>query len=98
MNARKVPVYLLALLLGGGCMRNSSTLLRETLHAKARAERAYEKHDVAAADLAAAHAEETLGELKLRNDSNPELIAQANAAALGARNFAQLAHEERQIR
>lgn len=96
---------LLLLLLAAGCGSKPESLLQKALKAESEARLAFEKHDPAAADLAAARAEDATQKLqrladagKLRHPTSRNLLNEAKAAAGSARNYAELAHEELQRR
>jgi len=84
-----------------GCSDSPSTFLRTALRGEAQAKRAFEKHDVEGAELAAARAEVALADLeqfissgKLSGPEKERVLSQTRMAAASARDYAQLAHEE----
>jgi hypothetical protein len=106
--AGKSAGYLLCLallLFVAGCSPKPADLCRKAVRAEAEAKRAFEQHDVEAADLAAARAQDAFDELKtLAESTKPvattakKFLKEARDAAGSARNYAELAREEEQCR
>ena len=101
------PSLLAALLLLGltGCGRTPAELRLRALDGEAAARQAFEQHEPEAADQAASRAEaasarleEQINSGKVQGPENEAFRQDARAAAGSARNYAQLADEERQCR
>jgi hypothetical protein len=97
---RSYRLFILVVILAG-CSERPASFLSTALRGEAQAKRAFEKHDVEGAELAAARAEVALADLeqfissgKLSGPEKERFLNRTRLAAASARDYAQLAHEE----
>ena len=99
-NGTLAFTVLLVFLSAGGCGRSPANLQQRIAKAEAEARTAFEQHKPEAADAAATRAEEALRQLEqaAARKGAGKWLAEGRAGAGTARNYAQLADEERQCR
>lgn len=103
--ANVLPATALLLVVATGCAPKPAELRKRAVQAEVEARQAFERHEPAEAESAADRAEEAATRLERQGSSGQlsgadraTFLREAHAAADAARNYAQLADEERQCR